>query len=85
MKILKDVYGRDSLLRARVFEKLEQFSVGGDEIENDERLYLAVTLTIEGIVKQINTMVWEDRHSSIWMIVVMVNTNKEAARQFLYV
>lgn len=82
--MLKEVYGEESLSRARVFEWYKRFREGREDVNDDERPGRPSTSRTDENINKINEIVRKDRRLSIRMIAEMVNIDKETARQILH-
>lgn len=82
--LLKQVYGDESLSRARVFEWHKRFSDGRDSVEDNERPGRPVTASTSQKIARISEMVREDRRLSIRMIGERLGIDKETVRKILH-
>lgn len=83
-RMLTQVYGKECMSRARVFEWHKRFSEGRDDVEDDDRCGRPCTSRTDSIVKRIEQIVQNDRRLSIRMIAEMVSIDKETVRQILH-
>jgi hypothetical protein len=82
-QLLCEVYGEDTLSRARIFEWQRRFLGGREDVEDDERPGRPVTMKTDENVDKVRTMVRNDRRLSIGMIAEELNVDKETVRQIL--
>jgi hypothetical protein len=82
-QLLREVYGEDTLSRARVFERHRRFLGGREDVEDDERPGRPVTMKTDENVDKVRTLVRTDRRLSIRMIAEEFNVDKETVRQIL--
>lgn len=83
-KLLKEVYGENSLSRARVFEWCKRFFHGRESINDDQRPGRPVSISTPQMVTKINEIVHGDHRISIRMIAETVNADKETVRKILH-
>jgi hypothetical protein len=81
--LLREVYGEDTLSRARVFEWHRRFLGGREDVEDDERPGCPVTVKTDENVDKVRTLVRNDRRLSIRMIAEEFNVDKGTVRQIL--
>ena len=80
-KLLKEVYGEDSLSRARVFGWHKRFSEGRESTDDDQRPGCPVSVSTPQKVTQINEMVRKDRRMSIRMKFTRRIEHEESLRE----
>lgn len=80
----QQVYGDDSLSRARVFVWHKRFSDGRDSVEDNERPGRPVTVSTSQKIARISEMVRKDRRLSVRMIAKRLNIDKETVRRLLH-
>jgi predicted transcriptional regulator len=76
-QLLREVYGEDTLSRARVFEWHRRLLGGREDVEDDERLGRPVTMKTDENVDRVRTLVRNDRRLSIRTIAEELNVDKE--------
>jgi hypothetical protein len=82
-QLLREVYGEDTLSRARVFEWHRRFLGVREDVEDDEQPGRPVTMKTDENVDKVRTLVRNDRRLSIRMIAEEWNVDKETVRQIL--
>jgi hypothetical protein len=82
-QLLREVYGEDTLSRARVFEWHRKFLGGREDVEDDERPGRPITMKTDENVDKVRTLVRNDRRLSIRMTAEELNVDKETVRQIL--
>ncbi|VVC39050.1 Hypothetical protein CINCED_3A010720 [Cinara cedri] len=76
LKMLTEVYGKDTMLRTRVFEWHKRFKDGREEVKDDEHPGRPCTSNSDENVDKIDKIVRNDRRYSIRMIADMINIDK---------
>jgi hypothetical protein len=76
-QLLCEVYGEDTLSRARVFEWHRRFLGGREDVENDERPGHPVTMKTDENVDKVRTLVRNDHCLSIRTVAEELNVDKE--------
>ncbi|GFX00422.1 protein GVQW3 [Trichonephila clavipes] len=82
--LLKEVYGSESLSRARVFEWFKRFKDGRQDVEDDSRPGHPSTSKTDENVEKVASLIRSDRRLSIRAIAETVNIDKECVRQILH-
>jgi hypothetical protein len=82
-QLLREVYGEDTLSRARVFEWHRRFLGGREDVEDDERPGHPVTMKTDENVDKVMTLVGNDRCLNIRMIAKELIVDKETVRPIL--
>ena len=77
LKLLQDVYGDDTMSRARVFEWHRRFKQGKEDVEDDPRSGRPATSTTEENVKIVRQKVLGYRRLTVRMIANELNKNCE--------
>lgn len=83
LKMLTEVYGKDTMSRTRDFEWPKKFKDGREEVEDEHPGRPCTSKTDENVDK-IDKIIRNDRHLSIRMIIDMINIDKETVRQILH-
>ncbi|VVC39540.1 Hypothetical protein CINCED_3A020937 [Cinara cedri] len=81
LKMLSEVYGKDTMSRTRVFEWHKKFKDGREGVKDDEHPGRPCTSKSDENVDKIDKIVRNDRRLSIRMVADMINIDKET--QFL--
>jgi hypothetical protein len=81
--LLREVYGEDTLSRARVFEWNRRFLGGREDVEDDERPGSPVTMKTDENGNKMRTLVRNNCRLSIRMIAEELNVDKEVVRKIL--
>lgn len=81
LKILTEVYGKDTMSRTRVFKWHKRFKDGREEMEDDEHPGRPSTSKTD---ENIDKIVRNDRRLSICMIADIINKDKETVQQILH-
>jgi hypothetical protein len=80
-KLLREIYGKNTLPRARVFEWHRRFLGEREDVKDDERPGCPVTMKTDENVDKVRTLVKNDRRLSIRIIAEELNVDKETVRQ----
>jgi hypothetical protein len=82
-ELLREVYGEDTVSRARVWERHRRFLGGREDVKDDEQHGHPVTVKTDENVGKVRTLVRNDRRLSIRMTAEELNVDKETVRQIL--
>lgn len=83
LRLLRDVYGDETLSRARVFEWHKRFVSGRVSVEDDTRSGRPSSTRNEDIVVRIRDVVREGRTVTVRMLADALNINKSTCHQIL--
>ena len=82
--LLKKVYGDECLCRTQVFEWLERFKEGREEIGDDQRPGHPSTSKTGANIEKVGEIVQQNRRLSIRAVAELINIDKETVRQILH-
>lgn len=82
-KLLKEVYGKDVMSRARVFEWHKRFKSGREEVEDDPRSGRPSTSKTDENIARVKQLVRSDRRLTVRMMADDLGLKRESVRTIL--
>ena len=83
LSLLRDVYGDETMSRARVFEWHKRFASGRDDVEDDPKYGRPTTSRNEENIQKVKKLVRSDRRMTVRMLAEELGMGRESGRTIL--
>ena len=85
LSMLNDLYGDETMSRARVFEWHKRFASGRDDVDDDPKPVRPTTSRNEENIQKVNTLVHNDHRLAVRMLAEELGMERESVRTILIV